>query len=105
MLLLTKRQNRASAGGRSGMPAAQRLPAFAQERCVLQIVPNHRQRQLMQRLRGRDWVRAFEISEGPRTLHVLLERRWIEQRGVGPDMAYRITDEGMAAKTAPIQQI
>jgi hypothetical protein len=64
--------------------------------------PNHRERQLMQRLRGRDWVRAIEISEGPRTLQVLLEKRWIERRGAGTDLAYRITDEGMAAKTAPI---
>jgi hypothetical protein len=32
----------------------------------------------------------------------LLERRWIECQGTGRDMSFRITEEGLAAKKAPI---
>ena len=56
----------------------------------------------MQRLRGRGWVKAVQLPDAPRTVPNLLEKRWIERQGAGPDLAYRLTEEGMAAKTAPV---
>jgi hypothetical protein len=64
------------------------------------LVPNHHERQLMQQLRGRDWVKAIEFPDAVVTLAHLLEKRWIVKRGTGRSLSYRITDEGMAAKTA-----
>jgi DNA-binding PadR family transcriptional regulator len=32
----------------------------------------------------------------------LLEKRWVERQGRGADASYRISDEGIAAKTALI---
>jgi hypothetical protein len=56
----------------------------------------------MQRLRGRGWVSAAELSSAPTVAKRLLERRWIEAEGSGRAMAFRLTDEGLAAKRAPI---
>lgn len=56
----------------------------------------------MQRLRGRGWVKAFELPDAPRTVPNLLEKGWIEQQGDGLNLAYQITDQGMEAKTAPV---
>jgi hypothetical protein len=69
----------------------------------MSLVPNHRERQFMQQLRGRGWVKAIELPENPITLQRLLEKRWIESQGMERDIAYRITDEGMAAKKAPVR--
>ena len=66
-------------------------------------VPNHRERQLMQELRDVGWVRAIALPSSPRTIGGLLNKGWIEQRGTGNDMSYRITDKGLAAKTAPVR--
>jgi hypothetical protein len=66
-------------------------------------VPNHRQRQLMQELRGAGWVRAIALPASPRTIEGLLNKAWIEQRGAGNDLCYRMTDKGLAAKTAPVR--
>ncbi len=68
----------------------------------MSLVPNHRERQFMQQLRGRGWVKAIELPENPITLQRLLEKRWIESQGMERDIAYRNTDEGMAAKKAPV---
>ena len=67
------------------------------------LIPNHRERQFMQWLRGRGWVSAVELPENPTTLQRLLEKRWIEGQGTGKGLAYRITEEGMAAKKAPLR--
>ena len=67
-------------------------------------VPNHFQRQFMQLLRGRGWVKAIELPNASRTIPNLLEKRWIESQGVGRDLAYRITEEGLAAKKASMPQ-
>ena len=64
------------------------------------LVPNHHERQLMQQLRERGWVNTIELPDAVVTLGNLLEKRWIEKRGTGRNLSYRITDEGMAAKTA-----
>jgi len=54
----------------------------------------------MQRLRGRGWVKASQIPDATITLKRLLEKRWVERRGRGMDAAYRISEDGIAAKTA-----
>lgn len=69
----------------------------------MSIVPNHRERQFMQRLRDRGWVNAIELPDNRITLQRLLEKRWIESQGAGKDLAYRITGEGLAAKKAPVR--
>jgi len=69
----------------------------------MSIVPSHRERQLMQLLRGRGWVKAVELPAGRITVERLIERGWIESQGVGRDLVYRMTEEGLAAKKAPIR--
>ena len=58
----------------------------------MSLVPNHRERQFMQRLRGRGWVNAIELPENFVTLQRLLEKRWIESQGKGRDA--RVPDHG-----------
>lgn len=74
---------------------------FAAEHNMLSV--NHRERQLMQQLRDRGWVNAVELPQAAVTLERLLERCWIEKRGAGSALAYRITDKGIEAKTAPVR--
>jgi hypothetical protein len=57
---------------------------------------------MMQRLRGRGWVKAGELPEAPLIIKRLLERGWIERQGIGQNMALRLTEEGLFAKTTPI---
>ena len=66
-------------------------------------IPNQRERQLMQELRGAGWVKAKALPESPKVIANLLARGWMEQRGAGNDLCYRITDEGLAAKTMPVR--
>jgi hypothetical protein len=66
-------------------------------------VPSHLERQMMQRLRGRGWVKGFELPPSPRITDALLRKGWIESQGTGRDIAYRLTEEGMAAKKAPVR--
>jgi predicted MarR family transcription regulator len=68
----------------------------------LPIVPNHREREFMQRLRGRGWVKAAQLPDATTTLKRLLEKRWVERRDNGRDATYKITEGGISAKTAPI---
>jgi hypothetical protein len=58
----------------------------------------------MQRLRGRNWVKAFELPDGQIVLRHLLDKRWIESQGAGRELSFRITEEGMTAKKALIPQ-
>jgi hypothetical protein len=66
------------------------------------LVPNHHERQFMQQLRGRGWVRAIELPAAPVIVKRLLERCWIESRGTEGDRLFRITEQGLTAKKAPI---
>ena len=66
-------------------------------------VPNHRERQFMQELRGAGWVKATTLPSSPGMIAGLLSKGWIEQRGTSNDKCYRITDKGLAAKTAPVR--
>jgi hypothetical protein len=63
-------------------------------------IPNHREREFMQRLRGRGWVKASQIPDAAITLKRLIEKRWVERQGHGTDAFYKITEEGIAAKRA-----
>jgi hypothetical protein len=65
-------------------------------------VPNQRERQLMQHLRGAGWVKASALPSSPITLDGMIVKGWIEQRGEGTALCYRITDKGLAAKTMPV---
>lgn len=64
--------------------------------------PTHNERQLMQQLRGRGWVKASVLPPAIRTIRNLLGKGWIESTGAGRDLCYRLTEEGMIAKTTPI---
>jgi hypothetical protein len=66
------------------------------------VIPNHHERQLMQQLRGRGWVKGCELPPSATLIGALLRKGWIEVRGVGKELAYQLTNEGMAAKMAPI---
>jgi hypothetical protein len=65
-------------------------------------IPNQRERQIMQELRGGGWVKSFALPPSPRILEGLLAKGWIEQRGAANDLCYRITDKGLAAKIMPV---
>ncbi len=67
------------------------------------LVPNHRERQLLQYLRRGDWVSAWLLPDAPKTLDALIRKDWVERAGDGTAVVYRITEQGMAAKTAPIR--
>jgi hypothetical protein len=68
----------------------------------MSTLPNHIERQFMQRLRGRGWVRAFELPTARASIQALLQKRWIECEGTGKTLAFRLTEDGLAAKKAPI---
>ena len=61
-------------------------------------VPTHNQRQLMQLMEGRGWVKAFQLPDARQTIKGLLDRGWIESRAAGRELSYKITAEGVAAK-------
>ncbi len=67
------------------------------------FVPIHRERQLLQYLLGRGWVSVCLLPDAPKTLDTLLRKQWIERAGDGRAVVYRITEQGMAAKTAPVR--
>jgi hypothetical protein len=48
------------------------------------------------------WVKAAQLPAAKTTLKRLLEKRWVERQGIGRDTTYKITNEGIAAKMAPI---
>ncbi len=62
------------------------------------------QRQLMQYLRGGDWVPISKLSlpVGQRTLNRIVENGWIERRGSGPRSEVKLTPAGLTALQAPI---
>jgi hypothetical protein len=62
------------------------------------IVPHHRERQFMQHLRVDAWVKATAVNAGPILIANLLKKGWIERRGAGAQLYYRITEKGLSAK-------
>jgi len=67
------------------------------------MTPNQRERQIMQRLRGNGWVKAFMLPDRSKTIEGLLAKGWIEGQGLGHERAYRLTDAGLAAKKVPMR--
>ena len=59
------------------------------------LVLNHHERQLMQRLRGCNWVKGSHLPP-TQVISKLLQKGWIERRGTAQDLEYRITDVGMS---------
>jgi hypothetical protein len=66
-------------------------------------VPRHPERQFMQHLRAGGWLKAATLPSSPKLIERLLNKAWIERCGTGKDLAYRITDKGLAAKKAPVR--
>jgi hypothetical protein len=64
------------------------------------IVPNHRERQIMQYLRNGGWVRAGALPAGTRLIDGLLKKGWIEQGTLAGDICFRMTPIGLDAKRA-----
>jgi hypothetical protein len=64
-------------------------------------LPNHRERQFMQYLRGVGWVKMTLLPDAPGLIKKLLEKGWIEQRTDASGVCYRLTDSGLVAKTTP----
>jgi hypothetical protein len=89
--------------GASRRRNARRLSPIQLLNFRMSSVPNHHERQFMQLLRGRGWVESKHLPNAPRTITNLLRKRWIEMHGGGgAKLAIRITEEGLAAKRAPI---
>ena len=66
---------------------------------MTRLFANHRERQFMQHLRAGGWVKAHVApAAGPTLIELLLAKGWIERRGTGNEVSYRITDTGLAAK-------
>jgi hypothetical protein len=63
----------------------------------------HHERQFMEYLRGRGWVKGTTLPHSTLTAS-LQNRGWIEQQLQGPDneIFYRMTDAGLKALTAPV---
>ncbi len=69
----------------------------------MMLVPDHRERQLLQYLRGRGWVNASLLPPSQKTFDGLLQKEWVERAGESVAVSYRITEKGMEAKTAPVR--
>lgn len=65
-------------------------------------IPNHYERQLLQRLRDAGWVKASKILATPSFIEKLVAKGWIERSIIDGHLCYRITDQGLAAKKVPI---
>jgi hypothetical protein len=63
---------------------------------------NHYQRHLMQYLRSGNWISMTVLPDSLSTRKKVVELGWIEQRGSGPEVCYRITESGLEALKAPI---
>ena len=64
---------------------------------------NHTQRQFMEYLRGRGWVKGSTLPK-TKLIASLLEKGWIEQQLQAPknEIFYRMTDVGLTALKAPV---
>ena len=63
---------------------------------------NYYQRHFMQYLRSGNWVRVSALPDSPNTKTKVVRFGWVERRGRGPEVCYRITESGLEALTAPI---
>ena len=63
---------------------------------------NYYQRNFMQYLRKGNWVSIAALPDAPSTRSKVVELGWVEQRGGGPEVCYRITESGLEALRAPM---
>ena len=63
---------------------------------------NYYQRHFMQHLRSGNWVSVSALPDSPSTKVKVVEFGWVERRGRGPEVCYRITESGLEALRAPI---
>jgi DNA-binding PadR family transcriptional regulator len=62
-----------------------------------------RERQFMQHLRSGGWVKAIALPDSPKLIQNLVGKGWIECHQTENGIFYRITDQGLAAKMAPVR--
>jgi hypothetical protein len=70
---------------------------------VTDLLPNHRERQFLQYLRGAGWVKITALPDAPGLMRTLLSKGWIEQRDDGAGLCYRMTEAGFQAKVTPMR--
>ena len=62
---------------------------------------NYYQRHFMQHLRSGNWVKVSALPDSPSTKARVVKFGWVERRGRGPEVCYRITESGLEALKAP----
>jgi chromosome segregation and condensation protein ScpB len=65
-------------------------------------LPNSREREVMQRLRGAGWVKATGLPDAPRIISNLIQKGWVESEQTEGGPMYRLTEPGLQAMKAPI---
>ena len=65
---------------------------------------NHYERQFMEYLRGKGWVKGTTLPPSKPLISSLLKQGWIEHHDDGPkkEAFYRMTDAGLAGLKAPV---
>ena len=48
-------------------------------------------------------MKAVTLPDSPKLVQNLIRKGWIERRGDADGLSYRITDQGLAAKMAPVR--
>jgi len=56
----------------------------------------------MQHLRSGNWVSVSALPDSPSTKVKVVELGWVERRGRGPEVCYRITESGLEALRVPM---
>jgi hypothetical protein len=64
-------------------------------------LPNHRERQFMQYLRGAGWVKLTALPDARGLVKSLLKKGWIEQQSDATGIWFRLTEAGLVAKMTP----
>jgi hypothetical protein len=64
---------------------------------------NHHYRQFLQYLRGGDWMPASDLLDKPRIKKALLDKGWMERRGAGGSLHYRVTSNGLLEMKKPVR--
>lgn len=56
----------------------------------------------MQHLRHGRWVKAIMLPSSSKLIAKVLEKGWIERRDANAEIAYRMTEKGLAAMKLPV---
>jgi hypothetical protein len=65
-------------------------------------LPNSREREVMQHLRGAGWVKGTGLPDRPRIIANLIARGWVEYQQTESGPKYRLTEPGLQAMKAPL---